>query len=172
MRDSDWVEATTGSLGHGLSMGLGIALALKMDHSPAKVYVMLGDGELEEGVVWEAIMTAPALGADNLIAILDCNRIQKMDFVEKTIGNPRWAEKWASFGWEVLETDGHDMEAFKNSILQKTEEKKPRVIIANTVKGKGVSVMENTPNWHFKLPGRKDLKVFKAELGISDSELE
>ena len=172
MRDSQWVEATTGSLGHGLSMGLGIAMALKMNNSPAKVYVMLGDGELEEGVVWEAIMTAPALGADNLIAILDCNRIQKMDFVEKTIGNPLWAEKWASFGWEVLETDGHDMEAFKNSILQKTEEKKPRVIIANTVKGKGVSVMENNPNWHFKLPGRKDLKVFKAELGISDSELE
>ena len=171
MRDSQWVEATTGSLGHGLSMGLGIAMALKMDHSPAKVYVMLGDGELEEGTVWEAVMTAPGFGVDNLIAILDCNNIQKMDFVEKTIGAPRWADKWESFGWEVLETDGHNIEAFKKTVLSETSTGKPRLVIANTVKGKGVSIMENNPNWHFKLPGRKELKVFKKELEISDEEL-
>lgn len=172
MRDSAWVEATTGSLGHGLSMGLGIAMALKMNHSPAKVYVMLGDGECEEGTVWEAVMTAPAFGLDNLIAILDCNEIQKMDFVEKTIGPTRWDEKWESFGWEVKETDGHDMEAFKKVIEEPVIPGKPRIVIAHTVKGKGISIMENNPNWHFKLPGRKELKIFKEELGISDSELE
>lgn len=172
MRDCEWVEATTGSLGHGLSMGLGIAMALKSNQSPGKVYVMLGDGECEEGTVWEAAMTAPAFGVDNLIAILDCNQIQKMDFVEKTIGETRWADKWESFGWDVKEVNGHDMEAFKNVLLEPTLSGKPRFVIAHTIKGKGVSIMENNPNWHFKLPGRKELKVFKEELGISDSELE
>lgn len=173
MRDCDRVEATTGSLGHGLSMGLGIAMALKLNDSPpAKVYVVLGDGECEEGTVWEAAMTAPAFGVDNLIVILDCNEIQKMDFVEKTIGVTRWADKWESFGWDVKEVDGHDMEAFKKVVLEPIQVGKPRLIIAHTTKGKGVSIMENNPNWHFKLPGRKELEVFKAELGITDSELE
>ncbi len=171
MRDSEWVEATTGSLGHGLSMGLGIAMALKLNNSPAKVYVMLGDGELEEGVLWEAIMTAPAFKVDNLVAILDCNKIQKMDFVDKTIGDPAWAEKFKSFGWSVSEVDGHDIEAFTKTALEPSETGKPRLIIAHTVKGKGVSIMENNPEWHFKLPGRKELKVFKEELGIDDSEM-
>jgi len=172
MRDSLWVEATTGSLGHGLSMGLGIAMALKMNKSNAKVYVMLGDGELEEGTVWEAIMTAPSFGVDNLVAILDCNKIQKMDFVDNVIGEAKWTEKWGSFGWSVSTVDGHDMEAFCKTIRKESEDKKPILIIANTVKGKGVSIMENNPNWHFRLPGKKELKVFKAELGIKDEELE
>lgn len=172
MRDSLWVEATTGSLGHGLSMGLGIAMALKMNKSNAKVYVMLGDGELEEGTVWEAIMTAPSFGVDNLVAILDCNKIQKMDFVDNVIGEAKWTEKWGSFGWSVSTVDGHDMEAFCKTIREESEDKKPRLIIANTVKGKGVSIMENNPNWHFRLPGKKELKVFKAEFGIKDEELE
>ena len=172
MRDCQWVEATTGSLGHGLSMGLGIAMALKMNESPAKVYVMLGDGELEEGSIWEAVMTAPNFAVDNLIAILDCNNVQKMDFVEKTIGTPRWADKWESFGWEVLETDGHDMENFRDIVLSENTSGKPRLVIAQTTKGKGVSIMENNPNWHFKLPNRKELNIFKEELGIVDEELE
>lgn len=172
MRDCPWVEATTGSLGHGLSMGLGIAMALKMNHSPAKVYVMLGDGECQEGTVWEAVMTAPGFGVDNLVAILDSNRIQKMDFVDKTMGETRWKEKWESFGWDVKEVDGHDVEVFCDVMKQEPVKGKPRLVIAHTIKGKGVSIMENNPNWHFRLPGRKELKVFKEELGISDSELE
>jgi len=172
MRDSEWIEATTGSLGHGLSMGLGMAMALKQNKSNSRVYVMLGDGELQEGVVWEAIMTAPSFGVDNLIAILDCNRIQKMDFVCKTIGEPKWRDKFISFGWDVIETEGHDIEEFSKSISCENTSGKPRLIIANTIKGKGVSIMENNPNWHFKLPGRKELKVFKEELGITDAELE
>ncbi len=173
MRDCEWIEATTGSLGHGLSMASGIAMALKMDNSPAKVYVMLGDGECEEGVIWEAVMTAPAFGLDNLIVIMDCNKIQKMDFVENVIGPADWKKRWASFGWDVDEVaDGHDMEAFREALMRKGEEGRPRLVIAHTVKGKGVSIMENNPNWHFKLPGRKELKIFKEELGITDSELE
>lgn len=172
MRDSRWVEATTGSLGHGLSMAVGMAMALKMNHSSAKVYIILGDGECEEGTVWEAALSASAFGLDNLIAILDCNQIQKMDYVEKVIGKTKWYEKWSSFGWSVEDVGGHDVEALKNMLKKETAPGKPRLLIAETIKGKGVSIMENNPNWHFKLPGRKELKVFKKELNISDSELE
>lgn len=172
MRDCPWVEATTGSLGHGLSMAVGIAMALKMNNSPAKVYVMLGDGECEEGTVWEAALSASAFKLDNLIAILDCNEIQKMDFVEKTIGSTNWRKKWEAFGWTVEDVDGHDIEAFKKVMLKEADSGIPRFIISHTIKGKGISIMENNPNWHFKLPGRKELKNFKEELGITDSELE
>ncbi len=172
MRDSEWVEATTGSLGHGLSFGVGVAMALKHSQSDAKVYVMIGDGELQEGTVWEAAISAAAFRLDNLIVIVDRNRIQKMDFVTNTIGEPNWKDKFASFGWDVTETDGHDIEAFAKAVLQAEPSGKPRVIIAETIKGKGVSVMENDPKWHFKLPGKRDLKVFMEELGITEAELE
>ena len=172
MRDSEWVEAATGSLGHGLSVGLGMAMALKLNKSSAKVYVLLGDGELQEGTVWEAVMTAPAFQADNLVAVLDNNGIQKMDFVERVVGTSEWREKFEAFGWDVLETDGHDIEAFRKAALSENRSGKPRLIIAHTVKGKGVSLMENNPIWHFRIPGRKELKVFKKELGITDAELE
>ena len=172
MRDSKWVEATTGSLGHGLSIGLGMAMALKLNKNRARVFVMLGDGELQEGVVWEAVMTAPSFGVDNLTAVLDCNKIQKMDFVHRTIGEPRWKEKFESFGWDVFEVDGHNIGAFTEIASYGNTSGKPRLIIANTVKGKGISIMENNPNWHFKLPGRKEIRVFMEELGISASELE
>lgn len=173
MRDCDRIEATTGSLGHGLSMGLGIAMALKLNKSDARVYVMLGDGELQEGTIWEAVMTAPSFGVNNLIAILDCNKIQKMDFVANTMGEPAWKDKWRSFGWNVVETDGHDVDGFSECILKIRETADfPTLVIAHTIKGKGVSIMENNPNWHFKLPGKKELKYFKEELGINDEELE
>ena len=172
MRDCQWIEGTTGSLGHGLSMAVGMAMALKMNHSPAKVYVLLGDGECEEGTIWEAALSATSFALDNLIAILDCNRIQKMDYVEKTIGAPKWREKWSSFGWTVDDVDGHDIENIKSVLVKSSEHRKPRLVIAHTIKGKGISIMENNPNWHFKLPGRKELKVFKEELNISDVELE
>lgn len=172
LRDSQWIEATTGSLGHGLSFGLGTAIALKTNKSKAKVYVILGDGELEEGTVWEAIMTAPNFELSNLIAILDYNKIQKMTSVQETIGNPNWKTKFESFGWNVIETDGHDLESITTAINKAKESDTPTLIIANTVKGKGVSIMENNPNWHFKLPSKKELKVFKTELEIADADLE
>jgi len=172
MRDSEWVEATTGSLGHGLSMAEGMAIGLKMNDSSSRVYVLLGDGECQEGTMWEAVMTAPAFKLNNLVAILDCNEIQKMDYVENIIGKPMWREKWTSFGWNVMEMDGHDIESIQKTLSNVPQNDAPTLVIAHTVKGKGVSIMENNPNWHFKLPGRKELKVFKEELGISDSEME
>ena len=172
MRDCEWVEATTGSLGHGLSMAAGMAMALKANQSPARVYVVLGDGECEEGTVWEAALAASAFQLNNLVVILDCNKIQKMDFVENTIGAVKWRDKWSSFGWDVDETDGHDIEALEAVLKREHRPDMPRLIIAHTTKGKGVSIMENNPNWHFKLPGRRELKIFKEELGINDSELE
>ena len=172
MRDCPWVEATTGSLGHGLSMAVGIAMALKMNQSPAKVYVMLGDGECQEGSIWEAAMSASFQRLDNLIAILDCNGIQKMDCVETIAGVPMWQEKWTGFGWQVEEMDGHDPLDIQRVLQKENTVGKPRLVIAHTVKGKGVSIMEGDPNWHFRLPGRRELKVFKAELGIEDWELE
>ena len=171
MRDCTRIEATTGSLGHGLSIGMGMAMALKSDKKTSRVYVLLGDGECEEGTVWEAAMTAPAFGLDNLCVILDCNKIQKMDFVENIIGNDDWVTKWKAFGWDVIETNGHDVDNLKK-VFDNLRPEKPVLIIADTVKGKGVSIMENNPNWHFKIPGKKELKVFKEELHISDSELE
>lgn len=172
MRDCDWIEATTGSLGHGLSMGLGMAMAMKSDNIDAKVYVMLGDGECEEGTVWETAMMASAMKLDNLVAIIDCNKIQKMDFVDETIGDPDWRAKWESFGWQVESVDGHDVDEFKKVIEGLECIGKPTVIIANTTKGKGVSLMEGNPQWHFRLPSKKELKVFMEELGISEAELE
>jgi len=171
-RDSQWVEAASGSLGHGLSQATGMAMALKMNHNPAKVYCMLGDGECEEGTVWEAAISATAFSLDNLIAIIDCNKIQKMDYVEKITGTARWHEKWQSFGWDVAEADGHNTEDFKNTLSGFTKNDHPKLVIAHTVKGKGVSIMENSAEWHFRMPNKKELKIFKEELGITDSELE
>ncbi|MCI9437280.1 MAG: transketolase [Lachnospiraceae bacterium] len=172
MRDSVWVEATTGSLGHGLPFAQGMAMALKAEGNPARVFVLLGDGECEEGSVWEAAMTASAFGLERLTVILDCNEIQKMDFVNKTIGEPVWREKWSAFGWQVDEVDGHDIAALERCLQEENHTGKPRLVIAHTVKGKGVSIMENNPNWHFKLPSsKKEWKVFREELGISEEEM-
>ncbi|MBE6084545.1 MAG: transketolase [Selenomonas ruminantium] len=173
LRDSKWIEATTGSLGHGLSFAVGIAMALKLKGSSAKVYVLLGDGEIQEGTVWEAAMSAAALKLDNLVAILDCNEIQKMDFVDKTIGVPRWQEKWDAFGWQVDAVDGHNVEALQVCLSEVNEKDKPRFVIAHTIKGKGVSVMEQNPNWHFKLPkSKKEKAAFTQDLGITEAEWE
>lgn len=173
LRDSKWIEATTGSLGHGLSFAVGIAMALKLQGSSAKVYVLLGDGEIQEGTVWEAAMSASALKLDNLVAILDCNEIQKMDFVDRTIGAPRWREKWEAFGWQVADVDGHNVEALQVCLSEVKEKDKPRFVIAHTIKGKGVSVMEQNPNWHFKLPkSKKEKAAFTQELGIKAAEWE
>ncbi len=170
IRDLDGIEASTGSLGHGLSMGVGMALAQKMDGNGAKTYVVIGDGECEEGIIWEAAMSAVAYGLDNLTVILDCNQIQKMTTVSGTIGMVNWREKWEAFGWQVREVDGHDIPALVKVFREINLTGKPLFIIAHTVKGKGVSIMENNPIWHFKLPNKKEKKVFESELGISAGE--
>lgn len=171
MRDLPGIEASTGSLGHGLSMGVGMAMAQKMDGLDAKTYVILGDGECEEGSIWEAAMSAPAFALNNLVAILDCNEIQKMTTVKETIGLNNWREKWEAFGWLVKETDGHDIVALEEILREENTTEKPLLIIAHTVKGKGVSIMENNPLWHFKLPNRKEKRVFYEELSLTEEDI-
>ena len=172
-RDNQWIETATGSLGHGLSFATGQAMALKLKKSKARVYVLLGDGEIQEGTVWEAAMSAVAMKLDNLVAILDCNEIQKMDFIEKTIGEPHWRDKWEAFGWHVEEVDGHNIVSLRDCLLENNEQGKPRLIIAHTIKGKGVPIMEQNPNWHFKLPkSKKEKMAFAQALDISEEEWE
>ena len=171
MRDLPGIEASTGSLGHGLSMAVGMAMAQKLDQSDARTFVIIGDGECEEGTVWEAAMSAPAFHLNNLVVILDCNEIQKMTTIEGTIGLVNWKEKWESFGWLVKEVDGHDIRALEAVFTEKNYTDKPLFVIAHTIKGKGVSIMENNPLWHFKLPNRKEKIVFQEELEIPAEEM-
>jgi transketolase len=152
------IEAATGSLGQGLSIALGEALGLKMSGSPARVYCILGDGEIQEGQVWEAAMSAPKLGApdhrlDNLCVILDYNGIQLDGFVKKILDLEPVADKWKSFGWPVVDVDGHDIAQVDKALDQaESTTTGPTFIVAHTVKGKGVSFMENDPEWHGKAP--------------------
>jgi transketolase len=169
------VEASTGSLGHGLSVGLGMALALKSDGKPNRVYVIVGDGECQEGSVWEAVMSATAFALDNLTVIIDNNRIQKMDFIEKIMGTNGLGDRFESFGWDVQTCDGHDPAALKSALTGLSggwHDGTPRCLIAQTVKGKGLSLMENNPAWHWRMPNKKELKVFCSELNITQDELD
>lgn len=170
-RDSEWIEASTGSLGHGLPMGVGMALAQKMDLNGAKTYVIMGDGECEEGTIWEAVMVAANYHLDNLVTIIDCNNLQKMTSVVETIGDNNWRQRFESFGWAVKEVDGHSVEALETVFGEENATDKPLLIIAHTIKGKGVAIMENNPIWHFKLPNKKERKVFQEELEITAEEL-
>lgn len=171
MRDLRGIEASTGSLGHGLPMAIGMAIAQKLDGNGAKTYALIGDGESQEGTIWEAAMSAAAFGLDNLVAILDCNELQKTNRVEETMGCVNWPQKWQSFGWNVFEADGHDVDALKDAFGRIPANGRPSMIIAHTVKGRGVSLMENDPIWHFKLPNRKQMKRFLEELHIDEEEM-
>jgi len=147
------VEYSTGSLGHGLSVGAGMALAAKKDNKSHHVYVLLGDGECDEGAVWEAALFAHHFTLNNLIAIIDNNKMQSLDYCEKTISLEPFAQKWISFGWNVQEVDGHHHNQIRealNKAKQSTE--KPNIIIAHTIKGKGISFMENNILWHYRYP--------------------
>lgn len=143
------IDANTGLLGQGLSIGVGMALGKKLKKDENKVYVILGDGELHEGQVWEALMAAPHYGLDNLVAILDYNRLSSKDDVNKVMNLEPLSDKIKAFNWELMEINGHDMEEIIRTIEKAKEIKgKPVFIIANTIKGKGVSFMENNPKWH------------------------
>lgn len=171
-RDMRAIEASTGSLGHGLPIAVGMALGQKIDGSTARTFVLVGDGECQEGSIWEAAMAGAAMKLDNLVAILDCNRLQKTNQVEETMGYVHWKEKWEAFGWNVVEVDGHDVDALTRLFHNLEGKGKPTMVLAYTVKGKGVSIMENNPVWHFKLPNKKEKKVFMEELHISEAEME
>jgi transketolase len=161
------VEANTGPLGHGLPIAVGAALAAKMRGESWRVFVLTGDGELQEGSNWEAAMTAHQYDLDNLVVIVDRNRIQQGDFTENTIRMDPLAPKWAAFGFAVEELDGHDHAAMIESFSRLPHERtKPTCIIANTIKGKGVSFAENRPAWHHGVPTKEQLTTAAIELGV------
>ncbi|WP_291634129.1 transketolase [Clostridium sp.] len=143
------IEAGTGSLGQGLSIGLGMALGLRADKIDSKVYVLCGDGEIAEGQIWEAAMSASSYKADNLVAIIDKNGLQAMGCVIERLNSNPIPEKWESFGWNVIEIDGHNMEEILTALDQAdTVKGQPTVIIAKTTKGKGISFAENVVGFH------------------------
>jgi len=161
------IEANTGPLGHGLPIAVGCSLAARMRGESWRTFVLTGDGELQEGSNWEAALTAQQYGLDNLVVIVDRNRIQQGDFTEQIIRMDPLAPKWAAFGFAVTEVDGHDhaalIECFSSLPLEKG---KPSCIIANTVKGKGVSFAENKPAWHHGVPTKEHLALAAVELGV------
>lgn len=166
------VEATTGSLGHGLSVGVGMALALKADEKDNQIYVIVGDGECEEGSIWEAVMSAAAFQLDNLTVILDNNEIQKMGYIKDIMHITSWEERFSAFGWQVKHADGHNPDDVKEKLTGSWKPNMPKLLIAHTIKGKGVSIMENAPGWHWRMPNRRELKVVMQELDISQEELD
>ena len=167
------IEASTGALGHGLPFGVGIALAGKMDKKDYKVYVVLGDGECQEGSIWEAALFAPQQKLDNLVVIIDYNKFQAMDLLDKIVPLDPLDEKWKSFGWNVVTVDGHSFDELENTFKDIPNVKgKPTVVIANTIKGKGVSFMENVPIWHYRMPSIEELRTACKDLGLVESELE
>ncbi len=158
------VEMSGGSLGQGLSFGLGCALSARLDGLSHRVFVMLGDGECDEGQVWEAAMAASHYELDNLVAIVDRNRIQNDRFTDDVMRLEPLADKWSAFGWRVLEIDGHDMGAIVEGLEAASVEGQPTVVIAKTVKGKGVSFMENNPAFHGAAPSGDEYEKALAEL--------
>jgi transketolase len=161
------VEANTGPLGHGAPIAVGAALAAKMRGESWRAFVLTGDGELQEGSNWEAAMTAQHYHLDNLVIIVDRNRIQQGDFTENTIRMDPVAPKWEAFGFAVREVDGHNHEELLNTLESiPLSPGKPTCIIANTIKGKGVSFAENKPAWHHGVPTREQLALAAEELGV------
>jgi transketolase len=157
VKDMPWLETSTGSLGQGFSVALGIALGLRMKRGPGRVYVMLGDGELQEGEVWEAAMCASHHGLDNLCAIVDYNKMQSDDTNARVMSLEPIGAKWDAFNWRVIEIDGHDFEDIEAAMLQaRTTNGYPTVVIAHTAKGRGVSFMEGSPAWHGSVLLRED----------------
>jgi transketolase len=159
------VEASTGALGHGFPFGVGVALAGKIDRKNCRVFVLVGDGECQEGSVWEAALFAPQHKLDKLTVIVDYNKLQALDKLDKIVSLDPLAEKWKSFGWEVKEVDGHNISRLQNIFKSLPfVPGKPNLIIAHTIKGKGVSFMENVPIWHYRLPNEEETKIICKEL--------
>lgn len=159
------VEAATGSLGHGLAIGNGMALSTRITGRDFRVFVLMSDGECNEGSVWEAAMFGSQYKLHNLTAIVDYNKWQATGRSKEILKLHSLSEKWASFGWNVAEIDGHDHQVLFDE-LSKNENHSPKMIIAHTVKGKGVSFMEDDNNWHYRVPTLEELNKAKLELGM------
>ena len=173
MRYVPGVDMSTGSLGQGISAAVGMAMAGKMDKKDYRVYALLGDGELQEGEVWEAFMAAAHYKLDNLTAFLDHNGLQIDGKITEVMSPEPVADKFEAFGWNVMRTDGHDIEKIIEAIKEAGEYKgKPTIIIAETIKGKGVSYMENQAGWHGSAPNKEQRDQAMAELDKVLAELE
>lgn len=159
------IEINSGSLGHGLSVAVGMAIAGKMDKKNYRVYTVIGDGELAEGSVWEGVMAGSHYNLDNLIAIVDRNRLQISGSTEEVMSQDSQEERWAAFGWNVISISGNNIKAIDHAIeLAKSVKNKPTVIIANTIKGCGISFMENEKGWHHRVPTDDELVQAIKEL--------
>ena len=159
------IEAATGSLGHGLPMALGMALAARIQQRPIRCYALLSDGECNEGSIWEAAMLAAAQKVSTLTAIIDYNKWQATGRSQEIMALDPLAAKWEAFGWHTQEINGHDFEAIKAALdTARAERQRPSVIVAHTVKGKGVSFMEDDNNWHYRTPNADELAAAIAEL--------
>lgn len=164
------IEVSTGALGQGLSVALGIALAAKMDRKTFQVFCMIGDGESQEGQIWEAASAASHYAVDNLTVILDYNKVQLMGPLDQVMSMSPMADKWRSFNWNVLETNGHDMRGIVQALQDaKATKGKPSIVIAHTIKGKGVSYMEGQSAWHGKSPDAAQLQQALLDLGCASS---
>lgn len=160
------IEVSTGSLGHGLPIACGMALAAKRDHKDYRVFTLLSDGECDEGSNWEAILFAPHHALDNLVVIVDYNKIQSLGTVKDVLGLEPFVAKWQTFGWSVQEIDGHNLPAIESALSTVPLEKgKPNCIIAHTIKGKGVSFMEDQLLWHYRSPDTAEFAKALNELG-------
>lgn len=161
----DLITVSTGGLGHGLPIGVGLALSEKKQGRDGRIFVLTGDGELEEGSNWEAALSAAQFELDNLVLIVDRNHLQLGDFVKKIIDLEPLDEKWRAFRWEVVITNGNDPKEFIEAIESLDHGNgKPKAVIAQTVKGRGVSFMENMPAWHHKFPNTEELEQAIKEL--------
>jgi transketolase len=166
------IEMNTGALGHGLPICIGMALAAKVDGEKFRVFTLLGDGELAEGSNWEAALAAAHYQLDNLFAILDHNTLQITGHTRDVMSNEPLDEKWRAFGWGVKVVNGHDYAALTEALSRPAEPGKPTFIIANTVKGKGVSFMENVAKWHHGVPSEAELKQALADLDAVEKLLQ
>lgn len=163
------IEGCTGSLGHGLGFAGGIALNGKIRNKEYSTFVLLGDGECQEGTIWEAALAIPQLQLNHLIAIIDYNRLQASDWTDKIIDMSNMKSKWESFGWFVEEVDGHDIEALIQSFTRAKDDcSRPQLIIAKTVKGKGISFMENSVDWHCRSMDDTQMSISRRELEIDE----
>lgn len=171
MKGTPGVEMSTGSLGQGFSSACGMAMASKLDNAPWKVYTLLGDGEVQEGIVWEAAMSAAHYKLDNMVAFLDYNGLQIDGDVSKVMNIGPIVDKFKAFGWNVIEIDGHDFDQIFAALdMARETVEKPTMIVAKTIKGKGVSFMENQAGWHGSAPSDSDLEIALKELGGVDNE--
>jgi len=168
------VETSTGSLGQGFSAALGMAMGIRHQGGSGRVYVMLGDGEMQEGEVWEAAQCAAHYKLDNLVAVLDYNKMQSDDLNENIMGIEPLGDKWRAFGWHVIEIDGHDFSAIENAFDEvKATSEKPVLILAHTLKGKGVSFMEGYPTWHGSVTmSQDDTQKSLIDLGVDADDID